>query len=188
MYDVVANYEQRRHDVMTYPVHKAYIWGKRLGVSKLELRMGAGAFIGAGCNGSKIFARAAAKVKVWSKIFPVAQLEYTDIYTDDTAHHRVYVKLGSKVYKDVNKVTNASACDEDIRSKILWQTERRRIFSFGFDIFIFVGSLGASISGTVRSNANATLCLCPQYLRACADITPTATLRVEGSGRASLLV
>jgi len=188
VYNVVADYSQRQQDVMTYPVHKAYIWGKNLGVSKLELKMGAGAFIGAGCSGSKIFARAAAKVKVWSKTFDVAELEYSDIYTENTAHHRVYVKLGSTTYKNVDTSANISACDKDIRYEVLWSTSRRRIFGFSFDIFIFVGTLGVSLSGTVRSNANASLCLCPQYLRACVDVMPSATLRVEGSGRASLLV
>jgi len=42
VYDVVANYEERRRDVVTYPVYKAYIWGKTLGVSKLQMQMGAG--------------------------------------------------------------------------------------------------------------------------------------------------
>ena len=36
-YDVVANYSQQRSDVITYPHHKAYIWGKTYGVAKLNL-------------------------------------------------------------------------------------------------------------------------------------------------------
>ena len=52
-YDIVASYNSRKNDVQTYPKHKAYIWGKRFGVSKVYAHFGAGGFIGAANNGQK---------------------------------------------------------------------------------------------------------------------------------------
>ena len=52
-YDIVASYSSRVKDVQDYPQHKAYIWGKRFGVSKVYAHFGAGGFIGAASNGQK---------------------------------------------------------------------------------------------------------------------------------------
>ena len=49
-YDVVASYSQRRHDVTTYPHNKGCIWSETHGVDKLNLKVRAGAFIGAYCK------------------------------------------------------------------------------------------------------------------------------------------
>ena len=37
----------------TYPQHKAYIWGKKFGISDVYARFGAGGFIGSAENGQK---------------------------------------------------------------------------------------------------------------------------------------
>ena len=50
-YDVVASYSSRRSDVRTYPQHRAYIYGKRFGISKVYAQFGAGGFAGGANNG-----------------------------------------------------------------------------------------------------------------------------------------
>ena len=62
-YDIVASYSSRRNDVQTYPSHKAYIWGKRFGISKVYAHFGAGGFVGASNNGQKY------KVDIHSTVF-----------------------------------------------------------------------------------------------------------------------
>ena len=52
-FDVVASYSSRRSDVITYPSHKAYIYGKRYGVSKVYAAFGIGGFAGIANNGQK---------------------------------------------------------------------------------------------------------------------------------------
>ena len=52
-YDIVASYSSRVSDVQRYPQHKAYIWGKKFGVSKVYAHFGAGGFIGAANNGQQ---------------------------------------------------------------------------------------------------------------------------------------
>lgn len=106
-YDLVASYSQRHNDIVTYPAHKAYIWGNQYGLSKLNLRVGAGAFIGVYCGSynkrMKIFAKARAQVHILGKNFDVAHLEYSDYLSNNYLHHRIYVKLGSSILKNVNE-------------------------------------------------------------------------------------
>ena len=52
-YDAVANYSSRRSDVRTYPQHRAYIYGKRFGVSDIYAQFAAGGFAGGADNGQK---------------------------------------------------------------------------------------------------------------------------------------
>ena len=52
-YDVVADYSSRKSDVLTYPLHKAYLYGKKIGISKLYAQFAAGVFVGAADNGQK---------------------------------------------------------------------------------------------------------------------------------------
>ena len=67
-YNLVASLVQRQNDVRTYPAHKAYILEKEYGISRLNLKVGVGAFVGAYCGGTtnrlKVFGKAVAKVHV----------------------------------------------------------------------------------------------------------------------------
>ena len=78
-YDVVASYSQRKSDVINYPLHKAYIYGKTFGVDKLNMKVGAGAFAGINLNstsfGFKFFVKAVAKVYVFGLPFNVLDME-----------------------------------------------------------------------------------------------------------------
>ena len=53
VYNIVASYSSRRNDVQTYPSHRAYIYGKKFGISKIYAQFGAGGFVGASHNGQK---------------------------------------------------------------------------------------------------------------------------------------
>ena len=69
-YDVVASHRSRAADVRNYPSHKAYIYGKRIGISKANLKFGAGVFMGINpsCPIFKAFGKVAAEANVlkWS--------------------------------------------------------------------------------------------------------------------------
>ena len=52
-YVAVASYSSRRSDVLMYPLHKAYLYSKKIGVSKLYALFAAGGFVGAADNGQK---------------------------------------------------------------------------------------------------------------------------------------
>jgi len=190
-YNVVASYSQRRSDVTTYPYHRAYIWGRTLGVDKLNLKVGAGAFIGAYCTSSttkrlKAFAKGAATVQIFGRTYRIAHLEYSDRTSGNYLYHRVYVRLGSRTYTNVNRRYYLGSCRR--QSYPLWNTGTYTVFNLKFNIFVFVGSIGVYVRGSVSSRGDARICACPSTVRACADIKPSLTLTVAGGASASLLV
>ena len=52
-YNAVASYSSRRSDVLTYPQHRAYLYSKKIGMSKLYAQFAAGGFVGASNNRQK---------------------------------------------------------------------------------------------------------------------------------------
>ena len=192
-YDAIASYSQRRDDVTNYPHHKAYIWAKSYGVDKFNLKVGAGAFIGAYYNnnvnkGFKVFVKGIAKVNIFGKTFNIARLEYSDRTIGNSLYHRVYVKMGWKVVDNINELHHFQADSCDDSSTILWNSGDYTVFNFKFGIFVFVGIINVYISGTVNSHADLEICACPSTLSACGNVKPSLTLRVSGEARASFLV
>ena len=49
----MANLSSRNCDVQTYPLHKAYLYSKKIGISKLYAQFAAGVFAGAAESGQK---------------------------------------------------------------------------------------------------------------------------------------
>ena len=185
-YDVVASYSQRRSDVLTYPYHKAYIWGDTHGVDKLNLKVGVGGFIGASCKRLKVFVKAAAKVQVFKRSYNLAHLEYSDHASGRALYHKVYVQLGSNVIKNTYKTYAINSCMKN--SKNLWSSGDFVIFNLRFNIWVFVGTIGVYVKGSVGSRGDVNLCTCPGAVKACGNIKPSLTMRVSGGASASLLV
>ena len=191
-YDVVASYSQRRSDVTTYPYHRAYIWGRSYGVDKLSLKVGAGAFIGAYCQTNankrfKAFAKGAAKVQVFSRTFNLAHLEYSDHTPgNNSLYHKVYVKLGSNVIKNTYQSYYISSCQNNNIN--LWNSGEYTVFHLQFNIWVFVGTVGVYIRGSVSSRGDLNMCTCPAKLSACGNVKPSLSVRVGGGASASLLV
>ena len=190
-YDVVASYYQRRRDVINYPNHKAYIWGRTYGVDKLNLKIGAGAFIGAYCQSNankrlKVFAKGAAKVEVFGRTYNLAHLEYSDRTSGNYLYHKVYVKLGSNVLKNTYRAYRISSCkNNDIT---LWNSGPYTVFYLRFRIWVFVGTVGVYVRGSVSSRGDLGICTCPSKLSACGSVKPSLSLTVSGGASASLLV
>ena len=187
-YDLVASYSQRSDDVATYPVHKAYIWGNQYGVSKLNLRVGAGAFVGVYCGDfnkrMKMFAKAKAQVHVLGKNIDVAHLEYSDYLSNNYLYHKVYVKLGSSVLKNVNEQYNLTC---RTTQKNLWDINYT-LFNLRFGFFLYVATIDFEIRATVSTRGDINSCNCPGSLVACANVVPSVTLHASGGASASLLV
>ena len=190
-YDVVASYYQRRNDVINYPNHKAYIWGKTYGVDKLNLKIGAGAFIGAYCQSNankrfKVFAKGAAKVEVFGRNYNLAHLEYSDHTSGNYLYHKVYVKLGSSVLKNTYRSEYIHSCkSNDIT---LWNSGAYTVFNLRFSIWVFVGTISVYVRGSVSSRGDLGICTCPSKLSACGSVKPSLSLTVSGGASASLLV
>ena len=187
-YNLVASYSQRRSDVLNYPTHKAYIWGDSYGISRLNAKVGVGAFVGAYCNGNiirfKVFGKAVTQVHVLGKDYSIGHLEYADYTTDTYLYHKVYVKLGSSVLVNVNNRYDLS-CRSSQRT--LWDVSRT-VFNYRYPYFIFVATITFYVRGTVGTACTAGVCMCPLSLTACANLRPSITLRVTGGAQAGLLV
>ena len=68
VYDLIASLKTRQNDKKTYPLHKAYIWGKKFGISKANLQVAAGGFIGDANGGQyKVFGRANAVGEIFKR-------------------------------------------------------------------------------------------------------------------------
>ena len=187
-YNLVASYSQRRNDVLTYPTHKAYIWGEKHGITNLNVKVGMGAFVGAYCGGTtnrlKVFGKAVTKVHVLGSDYNIGHLEYTD-YTDNTAlYHKVYVKLGSAVLTNIN-YRYALSCRASRQT--LWDTSRT-VFNRGISYFIYVGTLNFNIRATASTTGTSGVCMCPLTLTACVNLRPSVTLRITGGGQVDFLV
>ena len=187
-YNLVASYSQRRSDVLTYPTHKAYIWGDKHGISKLNLKLGVGTFVGAYCGGTtnrlKVFGKAATKVHVLGTDYTIAHLEYSDHTDATTLYHKVYVKMGSTVLKNINYRYDLSCRSSQ---QTLWDTSRT-VFDRSFSYFIYVGTLTFSIRATASTTGTAGVCMCPTTLTTCVNLRPSVTLRITGTGQVEFLV
>ena len=186
-YNLVASLTQRRNDVHTYPTHKAYIWGDKHGISELSLKVGVGAFVGAYCGGTtnrfKVFGKAVAKVHVLGEDINIAHMEYSDHTSGDSLYHKVYVKLGDSVIRNIN--TRYTVC---INSEApLWDSSRT-VFERIFHYFVYVGTLQFTIRAKATTTGTAGACMCPLTLRACVNLKPSVSLRITGDGQIDLLL
>ena len=187
-YDLVASSTQRKDDVVTYPRHKAYLWGDTYGVTRLNLKVGVGAFVGAYCGGSsirlKVFAKGVAELHVLGKTYKIAQMEYSDDTSGNDLVHRIYVKLGPVVVKNVNEKYDLSCRNF---KATLWD-ESVTVFRYEVPYYVYVATISFFIQGTVGSMGTAGVCMCPLELKACANIRPSINLRVTGGAEANLVV
>jgi len=188
VYNLVASSYQRRYDVIAYPTHKAYLWGDKYGVNKLNLKVGVGAFVGAYCGGRairlKVFAKGVTELYVLGKTIKIAHLEYSDYTSGNKLVHRVYVKLGRSVRKNVYEKYDLSCRNF---KTTLWDTSAT-IFRFQKPFFVYVAIIHFFIQGTVSTTGTVGACMCPLELKACANIKPSVHLRVTGGAEANLLV
>lgn len=189
-FDVVASYSQRGSDVINYPYHKAYIWGRTFGVDKLNMKVGVGAFAGINISysnaGYKFFAKAVAKVDVFGIKINVVDIEASSYASGNALSYKLYLKLGNSVDKDINEkysleIKNTTNID---RSK--------DIFYMRWPIFVYVGTVNVYIKGTVSFNMKIILCvslsILPIAVKGEVNAKLSLNLRITGGAYASLLV
>ena len=187
-YNLVASLAQRQNDVRSYPTHKAYIWGTKYGISRLNLKVGVGAFIGAYCGGTtnrfKVFGKAVAKVHALGSDYNIAHLEYSDHTSGNYLYHQVYVRLGSAVIKNV--YDRSTVCINSGGN--LWDSSRT-VFNRRISYFVFIGILSFNIRATASTTGTADVCnMCPSTSKACVNLRPSVTLRLTGGGQLSFIV
>lgn len=191
-YDCVASQSSRASDVIAYPKHQAYIYGKTLGNSNVNLKVGGGVFVGMSndCNNMKGFARACARAKFFDETRDLAEIEFRVIKTGATISGRAYIQFGGNTLLNYQNSVDAIYCFSYERT--LYQN-RQRLFKFTYSIFIYVGTVDASISMYLTLNADFEARLCAsldanELLSGTTAIIPSVSLTVDGSASFTFIV
>ena len=191
-YNCVASQSSRASDVASYPKHRAYIYGKRLGNSDVNLQVGGGVFFGLGsdCNNMKGFARACARANVFSEHRDIAEIEFNVIKSGSTISGRAYVQFGGNTLLNYQHSVNAVRCFSYERN--LYQS-RQRLFQFTYSIFVYVGTVDASISVYLSLTADFEAQLCAssdltELLSGTTAIIPRVSLTIDGSASFTFVV
>ena len=187
-YNLIASYYDRRSDVLTYPRYKSYLMGRNYGINSLYFQIGAGTFAGTYYSSAtkrmKLFNKVAARVIVLGKTIEVARLEYSERTSGSWRYHKVYVKLGSTVRTNVYKPSYVG-CTSSNRN---WWYKSSSVFTYRYNYYVYVATISFYISGTVSTRGDGGICMCPASLSACAEITPSVTLRITGGASVNLAV
>ena len=191
-YDCVASQSSRASDVKTYQRHKAYIYGKTFGNDEVNLNIGAGVFLGisSDCNNMKGFARACATVNVFDYSRDLAAVEFSVVKSGSSIRGKAYAQIVGNTLLNYDTSVNAEKCftyDKTLNQKSI------KLFSFSYSIFIFVGSIDATISVYLglENNFDAEMCASlnlDELLSATTGIVPEVSVTIEGTASATLLV
>ena len=191
-YNCVASQSSRASDVSTYPKHKAYIYGKRLGTSDVNMKVGGGIFLGTSndCNNMKAFARACAQANVFSESRNLAEIELSAQKSGSTISGRGYAQIGGTTLLNYARSVDATYCLNYDRS--LYEN-RRRLFRYSYSIWIYAGYVDASISLYLSLTADFDAEMCAslnvnELLSATTGIIPRASLTLEGSASYTFIV
>ena len=192
-FDVVDSHSQRKSDVINYPYHKAYIWGRTFGENNLNMKVGAGAFAGINISwanaGYKFLAKAVAKVNVFGTAFDVVNIEASSYTSGQTLTYKLYLKLGFYVYKNENEKI-------DLAINLIKYTtnidKSRRVFYTKWPIFVYVGFVNVYIEGKVSFEMNAgmsaSLAIPPPTAKGVVGAKISISLKVTGGAYVSFLV
>lgn len=192
-YDVVASLYERRNDVTMYPDHRAYIWGKTFGGSKLNLKVGAGAFAGLYLSSTtirgKFFSRVVAKVNVFGISINVVDILSNSNVSNGIQINKIYVKQGNSVSKNSNKQIKL---DSNPTRDTTPLSDSKKIFHKSWPIFVYVGTLHVYIEGALTYGVNlgtyASTSYPPPTVEGSISAKFSFGLRVSGGTYATLLV
>ena len=191
-YNCVASQSSRASDVSTYQKHKAYIFGKKIGDDDINMKVGAGVFMGISndCNSMKGFARACAEANVFSNSRDLAEVEFKVEKLEATISGRAYAQIGGNTLLNYRHSVDVTYCLSYERS--LYE-RRQRIFEFSYRIFIYTGYVEASISLYLSLNNDFDAEMCAsintdELLSATTGIVPQISLTLEGSASYTFIV
>lgn len=191
-YDLVASRSSRQSDVITYPRHKAYIWGKTHGISKANLKTAAGAFFGTtnNCEYMKGYSKVYAECNVLSRKKILADVEILLQKTGITLRGRVYAEINGNTLVNNDHTVDRSRC---YTYNTPLSRSRSRFYRFTYSIFVYVGTVDLSVSlylgMSINFDAQACVGLSESNVASgTSGIVPQISLSVAGSASVTLLV
>ena len=192
-YNIIASLSSRQQDIATYPQHKAYIWAKRLGISKAYLQTVTGVFFGRSndCDYIKGYAKVLARYKLLSRTGTLANVEVLLQKQPYSINGRLYAQIGGNTL--VNRNLFISRPYQCSTYSTPLTRNRYRLFSFSYSIFVYVGtvSVGVHVDFGASVSFNAQLCSSLSVYNIAsgsAGLIPQINLYAGGSARVTLLV
>ena len=192
-YNLVASLSSRRQDVTTHPRHRAYIWGKTLGISKANLKAAAGVFFGRSddCDNIKGYAKAYAECNVLSRKRTLADVEILLQKRPYSINGRLYAQIGGNTLVNMNLNIDGSNQCRTYNTPLT--RSRYRLFGFTYSIFVYVGTVSAGIHVDIGVSVSFDAQLCSSssvynLASGSAGLVPQINLYAGGSARVTLLV
>ena len=189
----MASLASRQSDVLNHPNHRAYIWGKKLGVSKAYLKAATGVFFGRSndCENMKGYAKVYAEGKLLSRRRTLANIE---ILLQKTAYRidgRLYAEIGGNTVVNRNLYVNGANQCSTYNTHL--SRSRYRLFSFTYSIFVYIGSVGVTIHVDLGMSVSFDAGLCTSssvysLASGTAGFIPQINLYAGGSAHVTLLV
>ena len=187
VYNLVASQSSRRADESRYPYHKAYIWGKQFGVSKANVQIAAGGFIGVSLLGDyKVFGRAKAVGHAFGKTKTAVDVLVLREKTSTSVSTKLYVEIVGKILVNVND--NSNSQHEDTNRPV--SGRKYTLFDFGIPIFVYVTTIRVYLAGYIRLSDELDLEFSQESnsVTAAAGLFTTLTMELEAGASTSLLV
>ena len=143
VYNLVSPRSSRKKDVTSYPLHKAYLWERKLGTQRINIQLAAGAFGGVshgdfGDLNLKLFGKAVAQSNFFSRNRIIAEASAEVLYRSDSFRIKLYFELLGNVLLD-KKYKNFTSCC--LRETVNLYNSQRRVFGFTRSVFIIVGTV-----------------------------------------------
>ena len=191
-YNVVASQSSRAADVRNYPNHRAYIWGKTLGISQANIKLGAGYFLGyhPTCPNMKAFGKVIARANLLRWSWNILHAEVLLEKTNTQVRRKLYFKVLSNVLIDSSSTISWSgtSCATIPRRNV--SSRRYSLGRLSYSIYIYVARLTLYLQPHVQGHidARAELCASSRRIRAFGSLGPRVTFTVTGGVTGSLLV
>ena len=139
VYNCISPLSCRQNDVTSYPSHKAYLWKRKLGISKINIQLVAGVFAGVkDLSNVTLFGKAVAKGTFFGRTATIAGALAKILYQSNHLRVKLYFELLGSVLLDDNH-TNFTLCC--LGANIPVHRYRHRIFGFSHSVYVYVTSI-----------------------------------------------
>ena len=189
--DIAASHCSHVADVRNYPLHNAYVYSKKLGIDKANVKFDAGFFTGisSNCSDIKLFGKAAAKARILKWSLDIGRGEVLLEKRNDHLHAKVYFKFLNNVLTDYNYEQTFNDCYKP--SEIMYSSPRYSLGSFSYSVFVYATTLTLYIRPLIQIRYSSSSEVCTNnktLLHVYKEFNQHISFTVEGAVTADLLV
>ena len=189
-YNLVSPYSSRRSDVTSYPLHRAFLWERRLGTSQVNVQLAAGAFAGVrDLSNAKLFGKAVAKGNLFSRSRTIAEAFAEALYQNGGIRIKLYAQINGNILVNINSYTSLrSGCFT--RTASVLRRFQYRIIRFTHSVYVYAGTIDFTVglNAYLDCNLRGQLCINGASVDGSISLTPRARVVPEGSASLTVLV